>query len=143
MRWVIDASVAAKWLVPEEGSDLAVALLEAELLAPDLLFAEVANILWKKQARSEMDAATALAAGRWLAQVPFAVHDCATLMPAALELSLRLRHPAYDCFYLALAIREGCSLITADRKLAATCQDDPLAALSGSVLHLSELPAGR
>lgn len=142
MRWVIDASVAAKWLAPEAGSDRAEMLLDAELLAPDLLFAEVANILWKKQALSEMDAAAAMAAGRWLAQVPLAVHDCATLMTAAMELSIRLRHPAYDCFYLALAVQEGCSLITADRRLVAICQADPLARLSQSILHLSELSIG-
>jgi predicted nucleic acid-binding protein len=47
MKWVVDASVAAKWLAPEEDSAQALKYLNAELLAPDLLFAEVANILWK------------------------------------------------------------------------------------------------
>ena len=45
--WVIDASVAAKWLLPEDGSDQASALLGDALLVPDLLFAELANIFWK------------------------------------------------------------------------------------------------
>ena len=57
--WVIDASVAAKWLLPEDGSDQASALLGDELLVPDLLFAELANIFWKKQMRGEIDTATA------------------------------------------------------------------------------------
>ena len=48
MKWVVDASVAAKWLVPEADSPLAEALLDDDLLAPDLLFAEVGNILWNK-----------------------------------------------------------------------------------------------
>jgi predicted nucleic acid-binding protein len=37
----------------------------------------------------------------------------------ALEIALNLKHPIYDCFYLALAEREGAALISADRKLIA------------------------
>ena len=120
--WVIDASVAAKWLLPEDGSDQASALLADALLVPDLLFAEVANIFWKKQVRGEMDAATADAAARWLMQAPLQVHPCAGLTAEAVGLAIRLQHPAYDCFYLALARRTGCPLVTADRRLVARCR---------------------
>ena len=120
--WVIDASVAAKWLLPEDGSAQASALLVDELQVPDLLFAEVANIFWKKQMRSEIDAATADAAARWLMQAPLQVHPCAGLTAEAVGLSIRLQHPAYDCFYLALARRSGCPLVTADRRLVDRCQ---------------------
>lgn len=61
MKWVIGASVAAKWLAPESDSPPAEALLDDELIAPDLLFAEVANTLWKKRQRGEMDAVAASA----------------------------------------------------------------------------------
>ena len=61
MKWVIDASVAAKWLAPEPDTPLAEALLADDLIAPDLLYAEVANILWKKQLRGEMDVSYELA----------------------------------------------------------------------------------
>lgn len=37
MKWVVDASVAAKWLAPEPDSALAETLLGEELVAPDLL----------------------------------------------------------------------------------------------------------
>ena len=120
--WVIDASVAAKWLLPEDGSDQASALLGDTLLVPDLLFAELVNIFWKKQRRGEIDAATANAAARWLMQAPLQVHPCAGLTADALSLSIRLAHPAYDCFYLALARRSGCPLVTADRRLVERCQ---------------------
>jgi predicted nucleic acid-binding protein len=51
-RLVVDASVAAKWLVTEPLSDRALALLGGanELIAPDLLLPEVGNILWKQGA---------------------------------------------------------------------------------------------
>jgi predicted nucleic acid-binding protein len=121
MKWVVDASVAAKWLAPEPDSPWAEALLDDELIVPDLLFAEVGNILWKKQLRGEMDAATTQVGARWLLQVPVQVHDSAGLLADALALALQLQHPAYDCFYLALARRVDAPLVTADRRLHARC----------------------
>ena len=123
MKWVVDASVAAKWLVPEPDSPLAEALLDDELIVPDLLFAEVGNILWKKQQRGEMDAAATQIGVRWLLQVPVQVHDSASLLADALDIALQLQHPACDCFYLALARRADAPLVTADRRLHARCQE--------------------
>lgn len=47
---VIDASVCIKWFVREDGSDAAIRLIEegTPFLAPDLLFAEFANVMWLK-----------------------------------------------------------------------------------------------
>lgn len=122
MKWVIDASVAAKWLAPEVESLLADELLDDDLIAPDLLFAEVANILWKKQLRGEIDAMTLTLAARWLLQLPIQVHDSASLLVEAAALAVRLKHPAYDCFYLALAVRTDAALVTADRRFYERCQ---------------------
>ena len=133
MKWVIDASVAAKWLAPEPDTPLAEALLADDLIAPDLLYAEVANILWKKQLRGEMDAATTQIGARWLLQVPLQVHDSAGLLADALALALQLQHPAYDCFYLALARRVDAPLVTADRRLHARCHAVDAAGLGASV----------
>jgi predicted nucleic acid-binding protein len=122
MKRVVDASVAAKWLAPEADSHWAEALLDDELIAPDLLFAEVGNILWKKQLRGEIDSSAAMLGARWLLQVPLQVHDSAGLLADALALAQQLQHPAYDCFYLALAQRVDAPLVTADRRLHARCQ---------------------
>lgn len=121
MKWVVDASVAAKWLAPELESPQAAALLNDKLVAPDLLFAEVGNILWKKQSRGELDTATAQLGARWLLQVPLHVHESSGLLADALELALQLQHPAYDCFYLALAERVDAPLVTADKRLHGRC----------------------
>lgn len=141
MKWVVDASVAAKWLAPEEESALADALLDDDLIVPDLLFAEVANILWKKQQRAEMSPTAAHAGARWLLQLPLTVHEGAGLLTLALELSTRLRHPAYDCFYLALARRSGCAFITADRRLYERTLEPDAADLAGRVVLLRHLGA--
>ena len=37
------------------------------------------------------------------------------LLPAALAISVELRHAVYDCLYLALAEREGAALVTDDQ----------------------------
>lgn len=144
MKWVIDACVAAKWIAPEAESARAVALLDDELSVPDLFYPEVANVLWKKQARGEMHAAAAEAAARWLLQVPLQVHESWPLMAEALALSSRLNHPARDCVYLALARLAGCPLVTADRRLFDRLQRSDAAQLGAIVVLLANLdaPAG-
>jgi len=53
--YVVDASVAIKWVVPEAGTPQALALIaNNDVAAPDLIVAECANILWKKVRRAEL-----------------------------------------------------------------------------------------
>ena len=136
MKWVVDASVAVKWLAPELESLRATALIDDELIVPDLLFAELANVLWKKHLRGEMDAAAISASSRLLRQIPLHVHPCSEIMKDALELSIRLQHSAYDCFYLALAIHVDCSMVTADRKFFERCRRADATDLGGSIVML-------
>jgi predicted nucleic acid-binding protein len=119
---VVDASVAIKWVVPEPGSDAALALLRGRLLAPDLLIAECANILWKKARLGEHTQAEALVAARLLEHTDIELAPIRPLLQRATELSIALRHPAYDCFYLALAETRGCPLVTADERLRLRAQ---------------------
>ena len=52
MTVIVDASVALKWVIEEDGSEAAGALLlEEPLAAPDLLIVECANVLWAKARR--------------------------------------------------------------------------------------------
>jgi len=114
---VIDASVAVKWVVPEIDSDRARLLSQARLEAPDLLPIECANILWKKVGLgdlNERDAATRL---DLLLHSPLTLVPSHALLPPALRMALDLKHPVYDCVYLALALERKLPLITADRRL--------------------------
>jgi predicted nucleic acid-binding protein len=66
-RFVIDASIAVKWVVEEPGTASALSLLnQGRLLAPELLVAECANILWKKVRRGELSKDEAVLAARLL-----------------------------------------------------------------------------
>jgi hypothetical protein len=54
-KFVIDGSIAIKWVAEEEGTPEALTLRQkAALIAPDLLVPECANILWKKVQRHEL-----------------------------------------------------------------------------------------
>ena len=119
MTWVVDASIALKWVIPEALSDAATRLRdgEDEFLAPDLLLVEVANALWKKTTSGEISAREADVALDLVAQSGIDLHPTGPLLPRAMEVARRLAHPVYDCVYLALAEREHIALVTADQRL--------------------------
>lgn len=119
---VIDASVAAKWVVEEDGSPAARRVLEqpGSLIAPDLLIAEVGNVLWKKQKRGSISSAQAREAIVWLPEFFDRLFDSATLATRALELAVSHDITVCDALYVVLAeaAGDGCQLVTADQGMA-------------------------
>jgi predicted nucleic acid-binding protein len=114
---VIDASIAIKWVIEEEGTSQALTLRRtARLLAPELLVAECANILWKKARRNELSREEALLAARLLQTAAIELVPTRSLLAAATRIAIELDHPAYDCLYLALAIENDCRFVTADER---------------------------
>jgi predicted nucleic acid-binding protein len=127
---VVDASVAAKWLIPEVFAEHAARAQDPAYrrLAPDHWATELANVFWKKcvlLGQVAEDEARALMAAIRLLNVDIAPAD--ELREAAFALALERRISVYDALYLALALREGCPFVTADRRLynalAATLPD--------------------
>jgi predicted nucleic acid-binding protein len=115
--FVIDASVAIKWVVDEPGTEKAMLLRRHRLLAPDLLIPECANILWKKVRREELSEEVAMVSAGILARSDIELEPMAGLMEQATRSSILLGHAAYDCFYLALAMAYDCDFVTADEVL--------------------------
>lgn len=126
-RYVVDASVAIKWFVPEIHTGAALRLLRdgSVLLAPDLLLPEFGNILCKKVRRGEMAEKTARAALQAFSLVPLSVHPSASLLEGAFDIAQTTGTTVYDSLYVALAAVEGCPLVTADRKLFDAHQGGP------------------
>jgi len=119
-RLVIDASILVKLFFEEEHSDASARFVKnvTELLAPDLLWAEVANVVWKRLRRREITAADAGALVDEMLRVPVVTHGHLGLVGPALTLAAETGRTVYDCLYLALAIRENIPLLTGDERLA-------------------------
>jgi len=134
---VIDASVAIKWVVEEDGAPEALALRQkAKLIAPDLLIAECANVLWKKVHRGELLKEEALLAARLLQGAEIELLPTRSLFETATRLSIEIDHPAYDCSYLAMAVEKKCQFVTADERFLRKLQQGQKYALGGRTISL-------
>ncbi|MFL6196412.1 MAG: type II toxin-antitoxin system VapC family toxin [Thermoanaerobaculia bacterium] len=125
---VVDASVVAKWNFPEDHSEAARRLLrKAEICVPDLIWAEVGNIIWKKWRRKEITREESLSMVRDLDRFGFRVFLSERLRNSAWEIASRFDRSFYDSLYLALALKQSCPMVTADRRLYNALQGTPLA----------------
>ena len=124
MTLVIDASVAIKWVLPEDGAERAAALHAQpdELIAPTLIAAEIGSAMRKHVAAKALSTSEALSAAQIATGLIDRMVPIPELAQRALEISIAFRHPIYDCFYLALAERENLEFVTADAKLIAVAK---------------------
>jgi predicted nucleic acid-binding protein len=90
------------------------------LLAPDLIFAEVGNIIWKKHRMKELIRSEAEEIVEAIVSLPIAVETSKALLPLAVDMGLAYGITVYDAIYVSLAKIHETILVTADRKLAET-----------------------
>jgi predicted nucleic acid-binding protein len=121
---VVDASIAAKWAFHEHDSDRAIALVAdvETLAAPSLILAEVSNVGGKLVRRGTWEAADVHEGVSIVLGMLNFMAPLEELWEDALRLSIQADHPIYDCFYVALALRENAQLVTADRRMAAMAE---------------------
>jgi predicted nucleic acid-binding protein len=123
--YVIDASAIIKIYVREEDSEEMDRLIEASIgqeipiLSPELLFAECANILWKKVRRDGQPREKVLADMEDLRGLDLTAVPTRKLCQRALEIACIHDISAYDACYVALSEQERLPLLTADGKLVA------------------------
>lgn len=124
---LIDASVAFKWFVVEDGSEAALRIAASgePLIAPDAILAEVANAAWASVRLGRLTRAQLLAIATALPGYFEELTANRPLLQRAVDIAATLDHPVYDCLYLALAERVRSPLITADRRLAAKTAGTP------------------
>ena len=125
---VVDASVVAAALFSEPHSAAARALLVAGdgLYAPDLVYAEVANVIWKRHRRGEIDEKDAADLLDDVMRLPLKITPSQQLAGPALALALRTGRTAYDCLYLALAVQTNGVMVSNDRRLINSLASGPL-----------------
>jgi predicted nucleic acid-binding protein len=122
-RVVVDSSVVIKWFVPEPHSAEARRILTdyqagtLDLLAPDLLCAEIGNIVWKKQQFHGLAAPDAAQVLTSFQALTFTFTSAARLLGDAYHLAVTHQRTVYDSLYLALSRRENCPFVTADLRL--------------------------
>jgi len=128
--YVVDASVVIKWFVPEVHSKAALRLLDQpyQYVAPDLLFAEVGNVIWKKVRGGQLLLEEGEQLTRDLNNVAVETIPCRGLLGDAYSLAIATGRTVYDAMYLALAIRLDTQMITADERLANALAAIPAAA---------------
>jgi predicted nucleic acid-binding protein len=128
---VVDASIAAAWLLPEEDSDAAEALISAlcgRAPVPSLFWHEARNILITAERRGRIEAGEAAAGMGRLRRLP--LEDAGAGRDGAV-LALAMEHglTAYDAAYLALAQERRLPLATLDQSLAAAARLESVALL--------------
>lgn len=127
----VDASIAVKWVVQEDDSDLAERLLgntlldDRELVAPAHIVGEVANALFKRFRFRDLPPDHLRATMAQFLAVPmrFLQTDGVALRAIEIAMASGLSTP-YDAFYLALAEQLDCELWTADERFYRAVQPE-------------------
>lgn len=129
---VVDTSVVVKWFIAEVNSAEALRIYskfqtgEMTLLAPDLIHAEVGNVIWRKQMFEGMTPSDAQIILADFQSVRIKLTSDANLLDEAYQLAVTHQCTVYDAMFLALSMREGCQFVTADEKLASKIGAAPL-----------------
>jgi len=124
MRYILDSSVALKWVLPEADSVKAIRLRDEyisglhELLAPDIFPSEIANGLASAERQKRIRTGEAAIFLNDILSAAPVVHHSSPLLIRAMEIAISTKQAVYDCIYLALAEAEGCEWVTADDQFA-------------------------
>ena len=125
MIGVIDTSALLRLFIPDgdvpTGLHAFVGNAERGLhqaIAPELLAAETANVVLKKQRAGELSDSEAGEMLRDIMALPIRLMPHRPLVDVAYQQARQLRLTVYDALFLALAVERGAVLFTADGALA-------------------------
>ena len=119
---VVDSGITVKWYIEEDDSDIAQLIYNEyeagniSFLAPDLIYAEFGNIIWKKQIFKNLNANEADFAISEFKKISFTLTPITLLFDDAYKIAVKYKRTFYDSLYLALSERENCEFVTADEK---------------------------
>ncbi len=138
-RFVVDASVAVKWFFDEVHTEDARRLLRegSNLLSPDLIRAEVGNVLWKRWRRGDISAEEVSSILRDFENLPLEILSSEPLLEGAWMVAEQFDRSFYDGLYVALAAQAGYRLVTADSRLYNALSDG---GYSSNLLWVEDVP---
>ena len=112
---VIDASALIKYIVKEPGWKKVQELILAGCITVDLALKELANALWKRVMRKELDVGLAVKLMNTISTRRIVrVYPQESLLVEALKLSTNTSLSIYDVIYIVLARELKTELITSD-----------------------------
>ncbi|MCY7376797.1 MAG: type II toxin-antitoxin system VapC family toxin [Pyrinomonadaceae bacterium] len=127
---VIDSSVSVKWFIAETDLPSALEILKdyrndkVSFLAPNLIYAEFGNIVWKKQVFQSLDRKDADFAIWEFKKIEFVLTPISTLFDDAYKIAVKYKRSFYDSLYLAPSVGENCAFVTADEKFYNAVRQD-------------------
>ena len=123
MKYVLDSSVAVKWVLPEVDTGKALRFRDDfrnavhELIAPDIFTVEVAHALGRTERQRRIAPPKGAALWHDVMLSSPQLYSSTPLVPRAFAIGSAMRIGIYDCLFVALAEREACELVTSDDKL--------------------------
>ena len=121
---IADTSVIIKTVIHEKLSDTARRLRDQGMAAPSLWIAEAGNVLWRKQQVKIISRVEAETLYDALLGAPINTFHYEADAQDAMEMAIALRHPIYDCFFLAAAVRERTYVATDDARFASAVRQN-------------------
>ena len=139
IRYVVDASVGIKWLLREPDSIKALSLISerVERVVPDLFHSEIGNALWKNVRTGKLSASEARSALQHLHAIRLTVIPVSTLMETTLDIARSYDRSFYDSSYIALAVQEKATLVTADLRLLNAMNNTPFSQIVAGLHDLT------
>ena len=123
MKFVLDASIGLKTVLPEVDSDKAIDLFMDylnfvhELIAPDTYLVECGHGLTRAERMKIIQPPQGQEKFTLISAAAPELYSHLPLLNRAFEISSATLHGLYDCLYLALSEAEGCPVVTTDDKL--------------------------
>ena len=107
---------------------MALRVASNDLVAPELLVAELGNVLWKKVRRGELDGTEAAEiADAFVRACPVRLRPSRPYSALALDLAIRFGRSVHDALFVAVALADGGSYVTADERLVKALAQSDLA----------------
>lgn len=119
---VVDTSVVIKWFFKESYEKEALILRDAfrkgecSLLAPDLIYSEFANTVWKRVSFYNLDPDDGIQIIGTFQRIPLQISSAKDLLAEAFAIAVQCKCTIYDALFLALSNERSCRIVTADRK---------------------------
>jgi len=133
---IIDSNIVIHAITPGDFTTKAREILsQGSLHAPEILIAEVANVLGRMVRTRTIEISQAAELYNYAKKLPLRLSASRELIDRAFELSLDLVHPIFDCYYLELALREKLPFVTTDNHFI---QKVRARAYDANIIHLTD-----